>query len=52
MSWALWVTGPPGSGKTAVADAAATLLRARGEPVRVLERYRLPGNVTARPSTG
>ncbi len=37
MSWAVWISGPPASGKTAVARAAADLLRARGEPVRVLE---------------
>ena len=37
MSWAVWVTGPPASGKTVVARAAAELLHARGEPVRVLE---------------
>jgi len=37
VSWAVWVTGPPASGKTTVARAAADLLRARGEPVRVLE---------------
>jgi adenylylsulfate kinase len=37
MSWAVWITGPPASGKTALARAAAELLRARGTPVRVLE---------------
>ena len=37
MSWAVWITGPPASGKTAVARAASELLHARGEPVRVLE---------------
>ena len=37
VSWAVWVTGPPGSGKTTVARAAAEILHARGEPVRVLE---------------
>jgi adenylylsulfate kinase len=37
MSWAVWITGPPGSETTAVARAAAELLCARGEPVRVLE---------------
>jgi len=37
VSWAVWVTGPLASGKTTLARAAADLLRARGEPVRVLE---------------
>jgi len=37
VSWAVWITGPPASGKTTVACAAAEFLRARGEPVRVLE---------------
>jgi adenylylsulfate kinase-like enzyme len=37
MSWAVWISGPPASGTTAVARATAELLRARGEPVRVLE---------------
>ncbi len=37
MSWAVWVTGPPASGKTVLARAAAELLHARGQPVRVLE---------------
>src|SRR5262249_18010982 len=37
MSWAVWITGRPGSGKTAIAAAAAELLRERGVPVRVLE---------------
>jgi Adenylylsulfate kinase and related kinases len=37
MSWAVWISGPPASGTTAVARATAELLQARGEPVRVLE---------------
>lgn len=37
MSWAIWVTGPPGSGKTAVTRAAAELLHAQGRPARTLE---------------
>jgi len=36
MSWAVWICGPPVSGK-AVARATAELLQVRGEPVRVLE---------------
>jgi len=38
VSWAIWISGPPASGKTTMARAAAELLRTRGEPVHVLER--------------
>jgi adenylylsulfate kinase len=37
MSWAIWITGLPGSGKSVVARAAAAELRARGHRVAVLE---------------
>lgn len=37
MSWAVWITGLPGSGKSVVARAVAERLRAEGEPVTVLE---------------
>jgi adenylylsulfate kinase len=37
MSWAIWITGLPGSGKSAIARAAAAELAAHGEPVQVLE---------------
>lgn len=37
MSWAIWITGLPGSGKSALARAAAAELGALGEPVTVLE---------------
>jgi adenylylsulfate kinase len=37
MSWAVWITGLPGSGKSSVARAAAADLAARGEAVEVLE---------------
>jgi protein-L-isoaspartate(D-aspartate) O-methyltransferase len=37
MSWAVWITGPPGSGKSVIARAAAARLRAEGDAVRVLE---------------
>lgn len=50
MSWAIWITGPPGSGKTAIARAAATLLRERGEPVTVLELDAIRKKVTPQPT--
>jgi adenylylsulfate kinase len=37
MSWAIWITGVPGSGKSVLARATASALQAEGEPVRVLE---------------
>lgn len=36
-SWAIWITGLPGSGKSALARAAAETLGERGVPVTVLE---------------
>jgi adenylylsulfate kinase len=37
MSWAIWVTGRPGSGKTTVAGRVAEALAARGIRVKVLD---------------
>lgn len=37
MSWAIWITGLPGSGKSALARAAAAELAARDVHVKVLE---------------
>jgi protein-L-isoaspartate(D-aspartate) O-methyltransferase len=37
MSWAVWVTGLPGSGKSVIARAVAETLHAAGEDARVLE---------------
>jgi len=37
MSWAIWITGLPGSGKSALARATAAELRAGGDAVVVLE---------------
>ena len=33
MSWAVWITGLPGSGKSAIARAAAASSPRHGEPV-------------------
>ncbi|HEV8643760.1 MAG TPA: adenylyl-sulfate kinase [Methylomirabilota bacterium] len=37
MSWAIWITGLPGSGKSVLARAVVEALRARGESAVVLE---------------
>jgi adenylylsulfate kinase len=37
VSWAIWITGLPGSGKSAIARAAAGELRRFGRPVTLLE---------------
>jgi protein-L-isoaspartate(D-aspartate) O-methyltransferase len=37
MSWAVWITGLPGSGKSVIARAVAEQLRSAGEPVTLLE---------------
>lgn len=50
MSWAIWITGPPGSGKSALARAAAERLRAAGEPVTVLELDEIRRVLTPRPT--
>lgn len=49
MSWAIWITGPPGSGKSSVAQAAAALLSARGEAVSVLELDAIRQKITPQP---
>ncbi len=49
MSWAIWVTGIPGSGKSVLARAAAMLLGARGERVRLLELDVIRKTLTPRP---
>src|SRR5262245_4221111 len=38
MSWAIWITGRPGCGKSTLAHGVADRLRARGVMVRVLDR--------------
>lgn len=49
MSWAIWITGIPGSGKSALARAAAAELAARGYPVRVLELDAIRKTLTPEP---
>ncbi len=50
MSWAIWITGVPGSGKTTLARGVAATLEARGIPVRVLELDEIRKVVTPEPA--
>ena len=50
MSWAIWITGLPGSGKSALARAVAEKLRTDGESVRVLELDEIRKTVTPHPT--
>lgn len=50
MSWAIWITGLPGSGKTTLTRAAAAALQARGLAVRVLELDEIRKAITPRPT--
>ena len=50
MSSAVWITGPPASGKSILARAAAAELAATGEPVLVLELDEIRQVVTPSPT--
>jgi adenylylsulfate kinase len=50
MSWAIWITGPPGSGKSVLAGKTAEALAARGQPVTVLELDALRKVLTPSPT--
>lgn len=50
MSWALWITGPPGSGKSVRARATAERLADEGVAVQVLELDEMRKVVTPRPT--
>lgn len=49
VSWAIWITGPPGSGKSTIARAVEAELRARGRPVERLELDEVRKTVTPEP---
>jgi adenylylsulfate kinase len=49
MSWAIWITGLPGSGKSAIARAAAAELRHLDRPVTVLELDEIRQSITPSP---
>ena len=50
MSWAIWITGLPGSGKSTVARAAAARLVEAGTPVALLELDLMRMVVTPHPT--
>ena len=37
MAFAVWFTGLPGSGKTAIASRTASILRQKGSNIRILQ---------------
>ncbi|HEY7653205.1 MAG TPA: adenylyl-sulfate kinase [Methylomirabilota bacterium] len=49
MSWAIWITGPPGSGKSAIARGVEAELRALGQPVKRLELDEVRKSITPAP---
>jgi adenylylsulfate kinase len=50
MSWAIWITGVPGSGKSVIARAAAAELATRGDGVTILELDALRRVLTPTPT--
>jgi adenylylsulfate kinase len=49
VSWAIWITGPPASGKSAIARAVTSELQARGQPVKWLELDEVRASITPAP---
>ena len=49
MSWAIWITGISGSGKSVLARAASAELGARGHPVRLLDLDQIRHILTPEP---
>jgi adenylylsulfate kinase len=50
MSWAVWITGLPGSGKSTIARVAVEAIAATGEPVQLLELDDMRHLVTPHPT--
>lgn len=50
MSWAIWITGPPGCGKTTLARGVAKGLEAWGVPAKILELDSIRKILTPRPT--
>lgn len=50
MSWAIWITGPPGSGKTTIARWVEKGIACRGAAVKVLELDKLRKILTPTPT--
>jgi protein-L-isoaspartate(D-aspartate) O-methyltransferase len=50
MSWAIWITGLPGSGKSAIARVVAARLGAEGQDVMVLELDAIRREITPAPT--
>lgn len=50
MSWAIWITGPAGSGKTTLAAGVAAALEDRGVALKVLELDEIRKVVTPEPT--
>jgi protein-L-isoaspartate(D-aspartate) O-methyltransferase len=50
MSWAIWITGLPGSGKSVIARAVSEALRSRGVDVMVLELDQVRKALTPEPT--
>ncbi len=49
MSWAIWITGPPGSGKSAIARATTARLEEQGQPIKRLELDEIRKVITPEP---
>ncbi len=50
MTWAIWLTGLPGSGKTAIAQKVRSILAEGGINVKVLELDKIRKFITPKPS--
>jgi len=50
MSWAIWITGLPGSGKSVIAEKVRNIFAERGLNVKVLELDEIRKFITPKPS--